>query len=203
MDTPAAVEIVEEKPSELPEYARISSAFQVCEVVDIAESVDNPGQFVLSRRRLELPYTKDYDAIAEDGPRHWPRLFDLSHWGLFSARFMGQRLGAAAVAFDTPDMDLLEGRRDLALLWDIRVAPEARERGVGSALFRAVESWACSKGCRRLKIETQNSNAPACAFYARRGCVLGSIQHSAYQRFPDEIQMFWYKDLDGPRRRRL
>ena len=203
MDKPPAVEVVEEQASELPEYARISSAFQVHEIVDIAESVDSPGRFVLSRRRLELPYTKDYDAITEDGPRHWPRLFDLSHWGLFSASLAGQRLGGAALAFDTPEMDLLEGRRDLALLWDIRVAPEARGRGVGSALFRAVEAWACSKGCRTLKIETQNSNAPACAFYEHRGCVLGSIHHSPYQRLPDEIQMFWYKDLDGSRRRRL
>ena len=203
MTAAPAFEIVEEQPSELLAYARISSAFQVREIVDIAEAIDGPGQFVLSRRKLEPPYTKDYDAIAEDRPGHWPRLFDLSHWRLFSARLAGQRLGGAAAVFDAPDMDLLEGRRDLALLWDIRVAPEARGRGVGSALFRAVEDWARSKGCRALKIETQNSNAPACAFYAQNGCVLGSIQRSAYQRFPDEVQMFWYKDLDRPRRRRL
>jgi GNAT superfamily N-acetyltransferase len=60
-------------------------------------------------------------------------------------------------------------RSDLAVLWDIRVQPERRGRGVGKALFYASVDWACRRGCRQLKVETQNVNVAACRFYASQG----------------------------------
>jgi GNAT superfamily N-acetyltransferase len=90
---------------------------------------------------------------------------------------------------------MLEGRRDLSLLWDIQVAPDARGRGVGSALFERVEAWALAQGCRELKVETQNINVPACGFYARHGCEPRAARHAAYPELPEEIQLLWYKDL--------
>ena len=99
--------------------------------------------------------------------------------------------------FSTAEVGLamLEDRRDLAVLWDIRVSPDARSRGIGSALFGAVEKWAESRGYRQLKVETQNINVPARRFYERQGCKLRAIRHLAYPNLPDEIQMLWYKDL--------
>jgi len=189
------IEITEEESSALGRYARISSAFQVSEIVDVAESRDGLGGFDLSERKLSLPYPKDYDAIAGEGPSQWPQRFDLSHWGLFAARMGAQHVGAAAVAFDTPALDMFDGRRDLAVLWDLRVAAESRGRGVGAALFRAAEAWAQAVGCRTLKIETQNTNAAACRFYAHQGCVLRAIRRFAYPLLPDEVQLLWYKEL--------
>jgi GNAT superfamily N-acetyltransferase len=90
---------------------------------------------------------------------------------------------------------MLEDRQDTAVLWDIRVAAEARRQGVGAALFRAVEKWAVAHGCRLLKVETQNINVPACRFYAKQGCVLGAIHRFAYPEFPNETQLLWYKKL--------
>jgi ribosomal protein S18 acetylase RimI-like enzyme len=90
---------------------------------------------------------------------------------------------------------MLEGRRDLAVLWDIRVAPDARHQGVGSALFQKVEAKAKLHGCRQLMIETQNTNVGACRFYERQGCRLQTINRAAYPEYPDEIQLLWYKDL--------
>jgi hypothetical protein len=46
-----------------------------------------------------------------------------------------------------------------------------------------------------LKVETQNTNAPACRFYARHGFELRVVNRAAYPTLPDEIQLFWYKDL--------
>jgi hypothetical protein len=57
---------------------------------------------------------------------------------------------------------MLNGRNDLAVLWDVRVHPEYRGRGVGHRLFTAAAEWARTRDCRVLKIETQNINAPAC-----------------------------------------
>ncbi len=90
---------------------------------------------------------------------------------------------------------MLDGRSDLAVLWDIRVHPEARSSGTGSLLFQAVEAWARDRRCRTLKIETQNTNVPACRFYRRMGCTLGAIDRFAYADLPDEVQLIWFKEL--------
>lgn len=168
-------------------------------VLDVTAPGSGLGGLVLVERRLGVPYRKDYDAH-DGGPAEWPRRFDLTRWGLFAAHDGGTLVGAAAVAFDTPGVDMLEGRRDLAVLWDLRVAPEARGRGVGTALFGfgAAEAWAAARGGRQLKVETQNVNVAACRFYARAGCVLGAIHRFAYPDLPDEVQLLWYKALGPP-----
>lgn len=175
------------------EYARLPIAFTVDRVLDVTARAD--GSFVLSARRLETPYVKDYDAIDGEGPSQWTRRFDVSNWTLFTARVEGRLVGGATVAFDTAGLTMLEGRRDLSVLLDIRVAPDARGKGIGSALFETVEAWAKANGCRQLKIETQNINVRACEFYARHGCELRAVRYAAYPELPDEIQLLWYKDL--------
>jgi GNAT superfamily N-acetyltransferase len=185
--------VIEEEPiTALAEYGGIPIAFTVSEVFDVVDEAD--GGVRLEARRLPLPYVKDYDAIG-DHPTRWATQWDLSNWGFFSAFSGRQCVGRAAVARDTSTLDMLEGRRDLALLWDIRVAPVARRHGVGSALFAAVGTWARSRGCLQLKIETQNINVAACRFYARKGCELRTVRKDAYPELPDEIQLLWFKDL--------
>jgi GNAT superfamily N-acetyltransferase len=68
-------------------------------------------------------------------------------------------------------------------------------RGIGSVLFRAAGDWAGARGCRWLKIETQNINLPACRFYQKMGCTLGAIDRFAYPGQPDEVQLLWWKAL--------
>jgi GNAT superfamily N-acetyltransferase len=190
-----AIELAEEPLTALPEYARVPIVFTVDRVFDVTNRDDGPDRFALSERRLELPYEKNYDSIAGDAPLQWGRRFDLSNWALFAARLAHRIVGGATVAFDTPGLTMLEERRDLAVLWDLRVAPDARHQGIGSALFHMVEGWAQLHGCRQLKIETQNTNVRACRFYERQGCRLEAINRAAYPELPEEIQLLWYKDL--------
>lgn len=185
--------IAEEPMPDLAEYATVPIAFQVRRVLDVAVVDGGLGGFALSERDVHPPYLKDYDTV--EPPASWAERFDLAGWGWIAARAEGRRIGGAAVAFGTPGLHLLEGRRDLAVLWDIRVAPEARGHGVGAALFRAAAAWAAARGSRQLKVETQNVNVPACRFYARQGCVLGSIHRFAYPALPHEVQLLWYRDL--------
>jgi len=186
--------VIEEPVSALAEYGRISIAFEVSEMFDVIAEADGCAR--LDVRRVPAPYVKDYDAI-DGGPMRWAERFDLSNWGFFSALRDAQCVGRAAVARDTSALEMLEGLSDVALLWDIRVAPFARRRGVGSALFDAVVTWARSRGCLQLKVETQNTNVAACRFYAREGCALRTVQWGAYPALPDEVQLIWFKDL-GP-----
>ena len=189
------VDISEEPMTALAEYANIHIAFEVNRVLDIAVPDNRIPDIVLTERKLDVPYMKDYDAIEGEGPANSPNRFDTSNWGLFIARIDGRMVGGAAVAFKTPGLIMLEDREDLALLWDIRIVPEARGQGIGTAFFKSAEAWAAMKGCTRLKVETQNINVPACRFYARQGCVIEAIDGFAYPKFPDEIQMLWCKDL--------
>jgi len=189
------IEVTEEPVTALREYARIPIIFTVDRVVDVTDRDDGSGGFRLSERRLEAPYEKDYDVIPGEGPLQWSRRFDLSSWAFFIARLANRIVGGATVAFDTPRLTMLEGRRDLAVLWDIRVSPDDRRQGVGAALFGRVEKLAQQRGYRQLKIETQNTNARACRFYARQGCELRAVNRAAYPELPNEIQLLWYKDL--------
>jgi GNAT superfamily N-acetyltransferase len=187
------IDVAEEPMAALAEYALVPIAFRVDHVLDVMARAG--GGFSMSARKLEIPYMKDYDAVDGEGPLHWTRRFDVSNWTLFTARVAGSRVGGATVAFDTRGLTMLEGRRDLSVLWDIRVAPNARGKGIGSALFEKVEAWARAHNCRQLKVETQNINVPACGFYARHGCELRGVHHAAYPDLPEEIQLLWYKDL--------
>ncbi|HEY0020443.1 MAG TPA: GNAT family N-acetyltransferase [Longimicrobium sp.] len=189
------VQVREEPIAGLGQYARVPIAFEVREVLDLVVRDGGLGGFALVERPLDVPWMKNYDDYAGERPSRWAIRFDVSRWGLLTAHAEGRPVGGAVVAFNTPGVDMLEGRRDLAVLWDLRVAPEMRGRGVGAALFGAAEAWAVARECRQLKVETQNINVPACRFYARQGCVLGVINRFAYPTLPDEVQLLWYKDL--------
>jgi GNAT superfamily N-acetyltransferase len=180
-------------PSQLLiEYAAIPIAFDVTSVLSAQKGTG--GSFTLTERRLDSPYVKDYDAVG-DRPLDWAARFDTSQWALFVAQVEGRSLGGATVAIGTPGLDMLEGRNDLAVLWDIRVAPPARGRGVGRALFEAAAAWALERGCHVLKVETQNINVPACRFYAAMGCQLRVVREDAYPHCHGEAQFLWYKPL--------
>jgi GNAT superfamily N-acetyltransferase len=190
--------IVEEPVSCLAEYGRLPIAFRVDRRLEAFPIDAGLGGIALRERDVERPYVKDYDAIEGAGPSRWAERWDVTHWGIVSAFVRGDRVGGAVLAFDTAGLDMLEVRTDLAVLWDIRIRPDHRRQGLGRALFRAAEAWARARRCRRLKVETQDINVPACRFYARQGCVLGAIRRFAYADFPDEVQLLWYKELAEP-----
>lgn len=182
MRAAARVEIAEEGADSLAEYAGIPIAFEVHVLMDPRPSATSRAKFVLDERQCSTPFVKDYDAIPNNAPLDWPRRFDVGRWGFLAARVNGARVGGATIAF------LDAGVGNVAVLWDIRVAPHARGKGVGSALLSAAERWTGDRGARRLEAETQNINAPACRFYKARGFALEAIDPLAYPDLPQEIQ---------------
>ena len=187
------IEITVETFETLPTYGDVSIAYLVDRIFEI--EILNQNVFQLNEHRLEQPYQKDYDAIPGNGPLHWSGCFDLSNWGFVVARENGVRVAGAAIARDTEAVSLLEGRSNLALLWDLRVSPTHRGQALGLQIFREVEKWSLANDCTELKVETQNTNVAACLFYQRQGCELRTIDRFAYPDLPDEIQMLWYKVL--------
>lgn len=140
---------------------------------------------------------KDYDAIPGNHPRDWPVRFATDRAHLLGAYNAGQRVGAAVVILESTDVVRLGGEAGLALLWDLRVAPEARGRGVGRALLRAAEVSARDAGARGMVIETQTINVAACALYARAGYRITKVASNAYPDIPGEVQVMWAKTF-GP-----
>jgi len=194
------VDIREVGAESLPQYETIPSCFLVESVYRVVELQRGLGGFALLEERVEPAYVKDYDrqAVPDARPTSWPTCLDTRQWGFFIAFDADRPVGGATLAWNTPDVHMLERRRELAVLWDIRVHPEYRERGIGTRLFQCAAGWARRRGCRQLKIETQNVNVRACRFYARQGCALGAIHRFAYMGCPDvahEAMLLWYLDL--------
>ncbi len=187
--------IIEIPASRLDEYVCIPIAFEVRTILipDLSQSGLAGIHF---HEQSVSPYTKNYDLLGS--PLTWPEEFDLQNWGIFLALDGETPVGGAAVAWNTNGVNMLEGRRDLAVLWDLRVRPESRGQGLGKRLFDYAAVWSKARGCAQMKIETQNVNVAACRFYEAQGAVLGDIRRFAYQsdsRVRDEIQLNWFLAL--------
>jgi GNAT superfamily N-acetyltransferase len=187
------IRILRESSSTLADYARVPIAFIADRALEVTPRANGSG-FDFAERASEYGL-KDYDGLPNEGPERWPHRFDISRWAFFGAFNGNERVGGAAVVVRSPDVDMLEGRDDLALIWDIRVAPSPRHQGVGSALMRAVEAYALTVECVAIKVETQDINVPACRFYMHHGFELHAAIPHAYPECPDETMLLWYKDL--------
>jgi GNAT superfamily N-acetyltransferase len=181
----------------LEAYSTVPIGFEVTSRLSVALLHEGLGGIALREEEVIPPYGKDYDDSSGEGPMRWLESFNTSNWVLFLAREGGVPVGGATVAFRTPEVHMLRGTEDMSVLWDIRVHPVHRRSGVGTALFLEAAEWSRQKECRHMKIETQNTNVPACRFYAKQGCRLGEINRYAYSEphLAHEVMLVWYLDL--------
>jgi GNAT superfamily N-acetyltransferase len=190
-----SVEIRQMGTDALPRYSEVHISFLVESVFCLELKGSGLDGIELREEKVERPYIKDYDAAKGEGPTRWLKRFDMSNWGIFMA-FRGERhIGGAIAAPGAYVGDLDTG---FAQLFDIRLLPEERRHGSGSILLKYVADWAQQQGCKYLKIETQNTNVPACRFYAKQGAELGNIDKFAYAGYPEskhEVRLVWYLKL--------
>jgi ribosomal protein S18 acetylase RimI-like enzyme len=188
------IQIIEKTAQDLVEYARVPIAFKASSRIDLDALLEPTPQLV------EQPcdgLVKDYDVYEK--PSHWAMRWDLSNWLILMAYDESTPVAGAVVAWNTEGVDMLEGRSDLAVLWDIRVHPAYRGRGIGSLVFDRVVAWAKERGCIQLNVETQDNNPAACRFYWSRGCRPLRIVRNAYDDFPEEAMIIWSISLSqGP-----
>jgi ribosomal protein S18 acetylase RimI-like enzyme len=188
------IEICPERHRSLTEYAGVSVAYHVRAVVGPL----TPGAPVVPLPRVPVAVSrKDYDAIPGNHPRDWPVRFATDRARFLGAYNAGQRVGAAVVILERTDVMRLGGEPGLALLWDLRVAPEARGRGVGRTLLGAAEVSTWDAGASGMMIETQTNNVAACELYARAGYRITKVAPTAYPDVPGDVQVMWAKTF-GP-----
>ncbi len=186
------IDVREESTASIEQYAQVSIAFRVNWELVLGGNQHEPTSVLFSQRTLASPYVKDYDAIPDNRPQDWLRRMDTSQWRVFSAFVNDVRVGAAILIPSTDAHD--EGHANVEL-WDMRVHPRWRRRGVARALWPTIENAARALGAHAIHVETQLINVAACRFYLAQQCVLVGIKPSANPFLPSEIQLRWRKAL--------
>lgn len=143
------------------------------------------------------PYIKDLSVY--ERATEYEKNFDITNWHFYMAFDDDKPIGAMTIAGRTPNLNMLSGRDDVCVLWDIRVADNYKHQGVGQRLIDVGIDDAKSAGYSQMIIECQNNNVPACHFYRKQGALLSKVDMYAYYLEVDcknEIQFVWYLDLD-------
>jgi len=179
-----------------PQYDQIPMLVHVSSYYRIEKHNRGLGGFTFIETPVE-PYIKDFCTGDDKTVERWKR-FTLGNWAFFMA-FDGEHpVGAATIASRDKEVNMLAGRNDLAVLWDIRVDDAYKHQGVGQALFDMAVDWSRKQGLVQMKIECQNINISAVRFYHKQGAVLSAIDEYAYYHEPElrhEAQLIWFLDL--------
>ncbi len=98
------------------------------------------------------------------------------------------------------DMEIQDWN-NTALLWHIMIDLDYRGQGLGRRLWHRALDFARQAAVRAIIAETQNTNVPACKFYARMGCQLVGINETYYTNdgLQTEVALFWAYRLPEPR----
>ncbi len=185
--------VLEGSTADLKAYEPVSIAFALPSRLRVEPIDGGLGGLALVEEWMDAPDVRDFDE--QERPTDWPQRWTISKWGVLGAFYRGAWVGTSVIAWRTPGVRVREGRRDLAALWDIRVAAAFRGQGIGSPLFARAVDWGRERGCSVLKVEAQTINVGACRFYASQGCTLRTIRAGAYPDAPDEVQLLRYRDL--------
>lgn len=175
--------------TDLDKYGNIPFKYTTNTILDLAKIDNGLGGILLTPRNIH--YEKDF----ENGVNRWKKKFDLTNWKIFGAYDDQNLIAGCVVATKTDNVNMLEGRDDLAVLWEIRVSEEYKHQGIGQHLFDMAKKFAIENNFKQLKIECQNTNYNAVRFYHKQGAVLSAINEYAYPDYPDEVQLLWYLDL--------
>lgn len=179
-----------------PQYDMITMLVHVSSYYRFEKINRGLGGFHLVETPVE-PYIRDFCTGNDVSVARWEK-WDLSNWAFFMA-FDGERpVSAATVVTRTKEINMLSGRDNLAVLWDIRVDDAYKHQGIGQALFDMAVKWSREQGIIQMKIECQNNNVPAVKFYHKQGAVLSAIDEYAYYNELEcrhEVQLIWMLDL--------
>lgn len=188
------VEIEQIGWNQISEYSKIPISYEVKSFLDVSFHSNGINGISIIEKELKIPYQKNYDDF--ETPYDWAKKWDTRNWGLFVAtKNKSEIIAGITIALKTNNINMLEGRNDLAVIWDIRVKPDYRNIGVGTLLFQQATNFSKKQKCKTIKIETQNSNVNACRFYVKQNCYLGGIHENVYKELPAEIQFLFYKNI--------
>jgi len=112
----------------LPQYDQIPMIVHVSAYYRINKVNLGLGGFTLVKTPVE-PYIKDFCVGDNESITRWEKRWDISNWAFFMAFDGEQPVGGATVVSRTKEINMLSGRDDLAVLWDIRVDDAYKHKG--------------------------------------------------------------------------
>lgn len=176
-------------------YDKISMNVDVRSEYTIKRIDNGLGGLIFEEMSVK-PYIKDLSVY--ERATEYEKEFDITNWRFYMAFDEEKPVGAMTIAGRTSGLNMLSGRNDACVLWDIRVADAYKHKGIGQKLFDKGIVGAKDDGYSQMIIECQNNNVPACNFYRKQGALLSKIDMYAYYLEPDikdEIQLVWYLNL--------
>lgn len=176
--------------SKLDTYETIDFRFTTDKIYQLNKINNGLGGILLEEKNVKQ-FTKDFGKQISE----WTKKVSKVNWKMYVAKDNDKLVGGCIIATKTKDVHMLEGRDDLAVLFDIRVIEEYKSQGIGYHLFNLAKYWSKKNGFRQLKIECQSSNYNAVNFYHRQGAILCSIKEFEYADYPNEVQLLWYLNL--------
>jgi len=182
--------------SYFPQYDLVPMRVNVTSHYEIEKINRGLDGFRIVEKPVE-PYIRDFCVGDDASVTRWER-WDLSNWAFFMAFDDKRPVGGATVASRTEEINMLSGRDDLAVLWDLRVDEAYKRQGIGQELFDMAVNWSREQGLAQMKIECQNNNVPAVKFYHKQGAVLSEIDEYAYYNEPEyrhEVMFIWFLDI--------
>ena len=177
-------------------YDKVSMNVDVRSEYKVQRINNGLGGFIFEEIQVP-PYIKDlskYECAAE-----YENKFDITNWRFYMAFDGDIPVGAMTIAGKTEGLNMLSGRTDACVLWDIRVADAYKRNGIGKKLLDMGIADAKHDGYCQMIIECQNNNVAACRFYQKQGAVLSKIDMYAYyldSEVKDEIQFVWYLNMN-------
>ena len=176
---------------DISQYDNIISKYSTTKKYQITKINRGLGGFEMNLIDVDL-YEKEFD----EKTSKWLSYFnDISNWKIYVAKDDDKLIGGCVVATKTKGCNMLEGRDDLAVLWDIRVIDGYKHQGIGQHLIDLAINYSKENGFKQFKIECQNTNPAAVNFYHKQGAILCAINEYAYSDYPNETQLLWYLDL--------
>ena len=179
-----------------PKYDEVSQNVDISSEYIVRRIDSGLGGFVFEEVKVE-PHIKDLSKYEK--AMEFEQMFDISNWRFYMAFDDETPIGAMTIAGPTEKMDMIGGRTDACVLWDIRISDKYKHMGIGQRLFNLGLENAKNDGYKLMIIECQNNNVPACRFYKKQGALLSKIDMHAYDSEPgceNEVQFIWYLDLD-------
>ena len=177
------------------QYDKIPMIVRVTSIYQLEKINSGLGGMLLVETPVE-EYNKDLGVYTE--ATKYAAEFDITNWAFFMAFHDDMPIGAVTIASRTEGVQMLDGRDDMSVLWDLRIDDRFKQQGIGSKLFNLAVDWSKSQGFSQMKIECQNNNVPACRFYKKQGAILGKVDEYAYFKdaaVRDEVQLIWYFDI--------
>jgi len=142
--------------------------------------------------------------ISKAQPRHLDRIMDIENsvfsepWsrGQFEAKmtdesavFFVAEKGGKVLGYAVAQLFLDEGE-----IYNIAVAPNVRQRHIGTALMRYIMNYGKNDGVRRFHLEVRAGNLPAIRMYWKNGFGAVGIRKGYYRNPEEDAILMTYKE---------